>query len=845
MKGKVFQMGKGPGGNAATGQANVLDPDALGTAVRCEQIRILYQSPAILAINAVNALLVAFILQSIYSFWIVAAWILLFFIVIPLRILDCRLYHRKPQSAETAGRWGQRFVVGAAVTGCLWGLAGSAILLTPDRAYQAFTAFVLGGMVAGAILTDSAYLPALIAFVAPAILPATLAFLSRPDPMSMIMGLLLAAFTAALGTIGFRANEWITSNARRGIIQAALMADLEKEVADRKAAESELERSNEILKAVATSATEILRSHDFDRSVPKVLQLIGQLMGVSRVQLYERDDDAEGDVMRVARHAWSASEKPATLDAQFPALPLLLEGKAQVFITRETEGSVNRLLTSRSVQSCLMAPVVIEGKWWGAVAAELCDEERTWSAAEVDTIRTLAEFIGAAISQVRSQKEMERLTNTDVLTGLPNRTSFMQGLSKAFDQAKRATSPLAVFYLDLDRFKDINETLGHSKGDELLIAVAERLNSGLRDVDLFARVGGDEFAIFLSAGGDPVNAKALAMRLNTSMAVPYVIGAAEIQITVSIGISVFRAAMTTPEDLMRQADLAVYEAKEAGRNQCRFHSEALDLAVRERVALTEGLRKALDRGEFQVYYQPQVEVPSGVIIGVEALVRWIHPKRGLIPPDLFIPIAEKSGIIVPIGRWILAEVCRQVRIWRTEGINPPLIGINLSAVQLLIPTEFERDLTQVLAAEGIDPRTIELELTETVLMDTTRSQISTIERLQALGIQIAIDDFGTGYSSLEYLRAYRVSRIKIAQQFVSRLPGDPGSAAIVRAIIGLAREFGIEVIAEGVENASQLEFLVSCGCRYVQGYYFCRPAPAEQASIALRRGVLTPEAEER
>jgi diguanylate cyclase (GGDEF)-like protein len=842
MKGKVVQMSKGPSGSAGP---NALDPDALGAAVRAEQIRILYKTPAILAINAVNAFLVAFILQSIYPFWIVAGWLVAFCIVIPVRILDCRLYRRNRQSTEAAERWGQRFVIGAAVTGCLWGLAGSAILLTPDRAYQAFTAFVLGGMVAGAILTDSAYLPALIAFVAPAILPATLAFLTRLDPMSTIMGLLLAAFTAALGTIGYRANEWITSNARRGIIQAALMADLEKEVSARKAAENELGRSNEILKAVATSATEILRSHDFDRSVPKVLELIGHLMGVSHVQLYERDEDTDGNNMRVARHAWSAREHPAALDARFPALPLLLEGKAQVIITRETEGSVNRLLNSRAVQSCLMAPIVIEGKWWGAVAAEFCDGERAWSAVEVDTISTLAEFVGAAMSQVQSQKEMERLTNTDVLTGLPNRTSFMQRLSKAFGEAQRAVSPLAVLFLDLDRFKDINETLGHSKGDELLLGVAERLNSALRDVDLFARVGGDEFAIFLSTGVDPVSIKALAVRINTLMIAPYAMGAAEIQITVSIGISVFRDAMTTPEDMMRQADLAVYEAKEGGRNQYRFHSEALELAVRERVTLTEGLRKALDRGEFQVFYQPQVEVPSGAITGVEALIRWIHPERGLIPPDLFIPIAEKTGMIVPIGRWILAEVCRQCRIWQDEGIRPPLIGINLSAAQLIAPSEFENDLTHVLAAEGIDPGTIELELTETVLMDTTRSQVSAIERLQAFGIRIAIDDFGTGYSSLEYLRAYRVSRIKIAQQFICRLPGDPGSAAIVRAIIGLAREFGIEVIAEGVENASQLDFLVGCGCRYVQGYYFCRPAPAEQASIALRRGVLTPEAQQR
>lgn len=291
---------------------------------------------------------------------------------------------------------------------------------------------------------------------------------------------------------------------------------------------------------------------------------------------------------------------------------------------------------------------------------------------------------------------------------------------------------------------------------------------------------------------------------------------------------------------MREADLALCEAKGSGRNKYVFHSDALGLAVHQRVTMVEELRAALDRGEFEVYYQPQVEVPSRQIVGVEALLRWNHPSRGLLTPGRFIAIAEKTGMIGPIGQWVLVEARRQLRIWNNEGIGPLVTAVNLSAAQLISPSDFLHDFMQGLSADGLDPGRLELELTESLLMETNRGHGDMVNQLRRLGVRIAIDDFGTGYSSLEYLLIYRVSRIKIAQQFVSGLPGDPGSAAIVRATIGLAREFGIEIIAEGVETAAQLKFLVGAGCRCIQGFYFSRPMPAGQATRLLRQGVLAP-----
>ncbi|ACK51622.1 diguanylate cyclase/phosphodiesterase with GAF sensor [Methylocella silvestris BL2] len=846
-------------------QSRASDPAALEMEALREQVRILYRTPAILAINAVAALLCAFILQPIFPAWVLAAWVGLFCIVISARIFDRWRYKHELQSVEAAGGWGRRFVFGAAATGCLWALAGSVILLTPDPAYHAFIALMLAGVMAGAVISNSAYLPALVAFVAPAVLPVILAFLIRSDPTSISAALLLAAFAALVGIAGLNVNRWIASRVRRKIARESWTVDVEKEIAERKLAESELRRANQSLKIVAAGATELLRSLDFDRSVPKLLELAGRSMGVSRVQLYERDSATDASLLRPARYGWSAPGIPPMLEAQIASRPAaikvsslslasLSEGETEAIITREADEPARRLLDSRGVLSFLVAPVFVEGKCWGALGVDDCSAERAWSAVDSDALRALAELIAAAITRAQTleattdaagmaKTEMTRLAYTDLLTGLPNRAAFLQELSEVFAAAKRGANPFAFLYLDLDRFKDINATLGHSIGDALLKAVAARLSGGLREGDLFARIGGDKFAVVLTNLADPAEVANYATSICGLTAAPFDIGAAEIHITTSIGVSIYRSVMTKAEDLMREADVAVYEAKDVGRNQCRFYSEALDLAMRDRVSVIEDLHAAIERGELELYYQPQVELPSGVITGVEALLRWNHPTRGLLGPGLFIPLAEKMGLITPIGRWVLTEVCRQLRIWRAEGINPPIMAVNLSAAQLAVEFDFEQHLAQALAVGGFDPTTIELELTETVLMQTVQAQVSAIDRLRALGVRIAIDDFGTGYSSLEYLRDYRVDRIKIAREFVSRLPSDPRSATIVRATIGLARELGIEVIAEGVETAGQAEFLMASRCRRIQGYYFGRPAPAAQAAEMLRRGALAPAAE--
>jgi diguanylate cyclase (GGDEF)-like protein len=462
--------------------------------------------------------------------------------------------------------------------------------------------------------------------------------------------------------------------------------------------------------------------------------------------------------------------------------------------------------------------------------------------------RERLEFLTGSLEQTtedlrRESEKVANLVRYDAMTGLRNRASFTEQLSRVFAAAMRDGTSFAVLCLDVDRFKDVNDALGHDRGDLLLQAVARRLASVVREGDVIGRLGGDEFAVLAMNAADPKTISALARRINQTLNEMYELAGNRVYASASIGISIFAPTLHSPDEMMTQADLALNRSKQTGRNNFSFHSLELDTEARERAAISSDLHAALERNELELYYQPQVEIATGRITGLEALLRWKHPERGLISPDVFIPIAEVTGVILPIGRWVLDEACRQFQRWNREGLTLPLLAINVSAAQFKASPNLDDELEQVFARYGIDPGKIELELTESALMEATESSSRMIERLRSLGVGIAIDDFGTGYSSLAYLRSYRVSRLKIAQDFVRDIATRADDAAIVRATIGLARELGIDVVAEGVETAAALRLIEAAGCRCVQGYYFSRPVPADVAGEMLRRGVLSAQAD--
>ena len=451
---------------------------------------------------------------------------------------------------------------------------------------------------------------------------------------------------------------------------------------------------------------------------------------------------------------------------------------------------------------------------------------------------------GAVVIYIRTSRRyafrVSELAQIDALTSLANRRAFIERLDAAFAACRRGANPFAILYFDLDHFKDVNDTLGHAIGDALLRQVASRITDATRKNDTVARFGGDEFAILQSDANDIAAAGALAAKVGQILAEPYFIEGNEVHISVSIGISRYAPDVPGPDAMMIQADLALYRAKEDGRNCYRFHSTDLDREMQNRVVIGEELRGALDRNELELHYQPQVELRSGRIVGLEALLRWNHPKRGWISPATFIPIAERTGQIQKLDQWVLDAACRQLRSWQDHGVAPALVGVNFSALHFKGSADLDRDVTECLGKWGIAPGMIEIELTESVLMDITQQHNERLERLRQLGVRIAIDDFGTGYSSLSYLANYPISRMKIAQELVFGVDTDSRSATVVRAAIRMAHELGIEIIAEGVETEGQAKFLLSAGCEHCQGFYFSRPVNAERATELLRAGRISP-----
>ncbi|MHB0888843.1 putative bifunctional diguanylate cyclase/phosphodiesterase [Acidithiobacillus sp.] len=439
----------------------------------------------------------------------------------------------------------------------------------------------------------------------------------------------------------------------------------------------------------------------------------------------------------------------------------------------------------------------------------------------------------------KAKVRMAHLSQHDALTDLPNRILLNDRLGQAIALARRQGKQLAVMFLDLDRFKHINDSLGHAVGDHLLQSVAKRLTAGVRSSDTVCRQGGDEFVILLADVEHAGDAALSAQKILAALTAPHHINQRELHVTVSIGISIYPQDGQDADTLIKSADTAMYHAKEGGRNNYQFFEPEMNVQAVERHTIEGGLRRALERQEFMLHYQPKINLESGTISGVEALVRWQHPQRGLILPEQFVWIAEDCGLIVPIGVWVLREACRQARTWQDAGLPPIPVAVNISAVQFR-HKDFLESLAAILKDTGLAPRYLELELTESVLMHDADFTTSVLKALKAMGIRLAIDDFGTGYSSLSYLTRFPIDTLKIDQSFlrdITNATADSDDAAIVAAVVSMGKSLNQRVIAEGVETREQLAFLQAQGCGEGQGFYFSRPVTAEELAELLRTGV--------
>ena len=456
-------------------------------------------------------------------------------------------------------------------------------------------------------------------------------------------------------------------------------------------------------------------------------------------------------------------------------------------------------------------------------------------------------FVAGTIQDITDRKKAEEkiryLAYYDALTTLPNRQFFLEQLQRTLAVARRHNRLLGVLSLDLDQFKRINDTLGHRLGDELLVAVSQRLSECVRSADAVARVdastdrlarlGGDEFSLLLTELAHFHDAARVAQRILDQLKSPFRLGEQEVFVTASIGIALFPNDGETPEILVKNADTAMHYAKEQGRNNYQFYGGAMNATALEKLSLEAQLRKALERGEFILHYQPKVEAADGRVSGVEALVRWQHPELGLVGPNQFIGVAEEIGLIIPLGEWVLATACRQLRAWQQQGCAPVSVAVNIAGSHFRQPSLLTA-VADALRDSNLDPGLLEIEVTESMLMDNVEGTIAVLRDLKAMGVRLAIDDFGTGYSSLAYLKRFPLDTLKIDRSFIKDTPGDAGDAALTTAIIGMAHSLKLSVVAEGVELQTQFDFLRERGCDVIQGYLVSRPIPPENMPEFIR-----------
>ena len=576
----------------------------------------------------------------------------------------------------------------------------------------------------------------------------------------------------------------------------------------------------------------------------RIVQIAGTARDITSIREKERERRISGEVMR------NMAEAVVVIDADFrfvavnPAFTTI-SGYEEADVIGKDASLLDSEQHDRAFHDEMRRSILAQPRWNGELwqrrkdGRDFLSEVRTNSIVEPGTGHQLYVIVESDITERRRiEQELRYLANYDTLTNLPNRTLMTERLSRAIVRARRQGTHLAVLFLDLDQFKDVNDTLGHATGDRILRAAAQRLQEVVATGQTVARIGGDEFTVLLEGIDGPEAAEACARAIIHAFDQPLrVDDRRELTITPSIGISLFPDHAQVPTDLLKQADTAMYQAKAAGRRTFLTYAETMDVDLHLRASLLASLRRVIQRGELEVVYQPQMALGDGRIVGVEALLRWRSPEHGDVPPSQFIPLAEESGLIVPIGEWILRESCRTLAAWRAAGVDDDLVmSVNVSAVQLS-RSDLPATVRSALQSNALPTPMLNLELTESVLMANAGHATARLDMFKAMGVAIAIDDFGTGYSSLSYLRRLPVSTLKIDKVFIDglALDGDTEDNAIATTVIAMAHSLGMQVVAEGVETAEQLEVLQRHRCDRIQGYWLSPPLPADACLAFLRQ----------
>jgi len=787
--------------------ASASDNDALhgmrpaAAEIHVEEVGLLYRNAVVsqLAALVVAPALAATLWSVAQPVWVVA-WLTISIVITAARLQLIAAYRRADPSAGKIVWWRNAFIAGVAASGMTWGAA--ALFMTPETGLgtQFVVIFTLAGMVAAAAPTQAAVPAAFYVFSALALTPLAAHFLAGTDETQATLGLLTILYMLGMSGIARRVHTSLRTtlelrHQNRTLIDVLTRANadaeevnakLRLEIAEHRLTERTLENSLSLLQATLESTNDGIC----------VVNRAGQIVSHNQRLL---------DLWRLPTSAVSQGTVESILEAIRPKLcdPDRFVARTYELLNGEVAESheIVELVDGRIFERFSM-PQRIAGIPVG----------RVYSYRDVTERR-------------RAEDDLQFIANHDALTQLPNRSLFARCLDGALARARRRDSKLSILFIDLDRFKNINDTLGHESGDRLLGEVAARLRHCLRETDTVARLGGDEFVVLAEDVHGSVPAVPLAQRILEALAQPHVLDGRECHVTASIGIANYPEDGSDTASLLKHADIAMYRAKEKGKNAFEFYTPQLNIHTVERLALEASLRHAIERDELVLHYQPKLDLATRRIVGVEALIRWQHPDLGFVPPGAFIPLAEETGLVVPIGEWVLRTACNQAQRWIAEGLAPLRVAVNISARQF-VRDDLPLCIDQVLQATGMDADLLEIELTESMTMTHVDRAIEVMAALKLRRIHLAIDDFGTGYSSLGYLKRFPIDSVKIDRSFVRDLPHAPRDCGLAQAAIAMAHALGLRAVAEGVETEEQLAFLQHHGCDEVQGFYFARPMPA-------------------
>ncbi len=830
-----------------------LDRDRYGKELQRDLLKLVYDTtPIVLAANLVNATLIAIVFYEHQPLAVLAPWWSLMVLMVVLRGV---LWLRSGWTAETNRPWLRVTVISAAISGVLWGAAGLFFYSPGDVTQIMVLGFVLGGMGAGAVSALTPCLPAFYAYLLPSALPFFIRLSIEGDMPHLAMAVAVGLYIVSLCLLGHKANRWLTESVLRRLANADLIRSLEsrvtertnelralngqlhRDIAERVRAETVLADYADRQTAIADFGRTALSGIELHLLFDHAVALVRERLDVAGAAVVEVQMDGGEHCVRASAGkdpaAFTCNARPGLADhpprppaADRPPKP----GNASEPALTVSPESGDRAESAQALISDRRSP-------YGVLIA-LANRPRRFSAIDLSFLRSIANMLTSAIDRKRSEQDIEHLALHDPLTGLPNRELFRNHLHQELARVRRSHGMLALLLLDLDHFKDVNDTLGHPIGDRLLETVAHRLRDCVRAVDAPARLGGDEFAVILSDLRSPAEAAAVAQKIVERVSEPFMLDGHKTRVGASIGITISPCDDIEVDGLLRNADLALYRAKTEERNTYRFYSADMTVQIEDRKALEHDLIDALERNELFMEYQPQFHLGSGRLAGAEALVRWRHPTRGLLVPDVFIPIAEMTGLIVPLGRWVLDRVAADMRAMRDAGAPTIFIATNISLSQCR-SDELVRTVERIAARDGWGYDWLELEVTEHLFLPPSDG-IDVLRRLRNLEVTISIDDFGTGYSSFGRLINLPVDKIKIDRTFVSGLGNNNNADMLVRAIIALAKSLGMMVTAEGVETEAQLAFLAAEGCTFGQGHYLGPPMAPQTLTALLDTNLRVP-----